>query len=145
MQEKFNLLDQNIRDLNHDMYDKQSIGLKELHVRIYVPTSIEASTPVHLLMKYMCSPATWSPHYEVRVRSKAAGSNCADSQSCKGDDISKVTPKYNLEIDYFANVIQQTGHDWTEVKLSLSTASPVSLNELPIPQSKLFMMHASYQ
>ena len=57
---------------------------------------------VELTLEYLVSNANWSPRYDVR-----------------GDlDANKVT------VEYGAQIFQQSGEDWTDVTLVLSTAQP---------------------
>src|SRR5205807_4615669 len=59
-------------------------------------------------LNYLVSSVTWRPEYKVR----AAKTNEA------------------VEVDYLANLMQHSGEDWNQVKLTLSTAQPM-LNASP--------------
>ncbi|HVX52093.1 MAG TPA: DUF4139 domain-containing protein [Chitinophagaceae bacterium] len=60
-------------------------------------------------ISYIAKNAYWTPYYDVRV-----------------DDISKP-----LQLTYKAKIVQTTGIDWKQVKLSLSTSTPSSHNNAP--------------
>ena len=60
-------------------------------------------------LNYLVNEASWSPQYKLR-----AGKNAKDA----------------VQLEYLAAVIQQTGEDWQNVKLVLSTAKPM-LNAAP--------------
>ncbi len=62
-----------------------------------------------LEVKYMTPGATWAPLYEAR-----------------GDSAKK-----EVELTYAAQVIQQTGEDWNDVDLMLSTARPALGAQMP--------------
>jgi uncharacterized protein (TIGR02231 family) len=82
---------------------------------------------IQLRVSYIVSNASWKPKYDLRVSSK----------------------ERTMEVGYFGVVQQNTGEDWVEARLSLSTAMPsiggsapkletAHLNLIPnvIPQSK---------
>src|SRR5207244_3160166 len=60
-------------------------------------------------LNYLVDSVTWRPQYKLR-----AGK----------------TAKEQVQLEYLAAVAQQTGEDWTNVKLVLSTAQP-TLNAAP--------------
>jgi hypothetical protein len=65
-------------------------------------------------LNYLVGKVTWSPQYKLR-----AG---------KAND--------NVQIDYLATLVQQSGEDWNGVELTLSTAQPL-LNSAPPDLKKL--------
>ncbi|MFZ9980693.1 MAG: DUF4139 domain-containing protein [Cyclobacteriaceae bacterium] len=69
---------------------------------IIVSIQAEKSTPVNLEVKYVVSNAGWTPIYDLR----ASGTNAP------------------VTIIYRAQVMQSTGENWNDVKVSLSTANP---------------------
>ncbi len=69
------------------------------HVTIDV--EVESAGRSHLSIAYLVPQASWSPIYNARL---------IDSDS--------------VELSYFGQVTQNTGEDWKDVKLTLSTASP---------------------
>jgi hypothetical protein len=69
----------------------------------------EKLTSATLRIEYLVPGARWAPAYQVRL-----------SRDCQ-----------QAEIQMRAVVCQRTGEDWREVRLSLSTASPLTWSELP--------------
>jgi hypothetical protein len=59
-------------------------------------------------LNYLVSSVTWRPEYKVRA--------------------GKVTE--DVQVDYLANLMQHSGEDWTQVRMTLSTAQPM-LNASP--------------
>jgi hypothetical protein len=71
-----------------------------------------AAASIHLLLSYVVSHATWSPSYDLRV-----------------DTVRGV-----MDLTYFAEVIQQTGEDWSDCEVSLSTSNPaIGSSPPPLP------------
>jgi Domain of unknown function (DUF4139)/N-terminal domain of unknown function (DUF4140)/TonB-dependent Receptor Plug Domain len=64
-------------------------------------------------ISYMTQNAYWTPYYDIKV-----------------DDI-----KNPMKITYKAKVVQTTGIDWKQVKLSLSTSTPTQYGNAPILRS----------
>jgi hypothetical protein len=60
-------------------------------------------------LNYLVDAANWRPQYKLRAGKEA---------------------KEPVLIEYLAAVVQQTGEDWTGVKMILSTAQPM-LNAAP--------------
>ena len=65
-----------------------------------------------LEVSYVVNRASWKPLYDIRVDSKSKSVN----------------------LGYLAQITQNTGEDWTNVNLTLSTAKPGSGNLPPKPQ-----------
>lgn len=99
---------------------REEIGAKELYVHIHAKKAFPSQSNLQLLMNYFCSPAYWLPYYDVYVDNK--------------EDVK--SQEYAMQINYYAQVTQQTGEDWKDVKLSLSTTSPQSLPTLIIPRTR---------
>jgi hypothetical protein len=98
----------NIRDLKEEIIrlDNQ---LNALHARpgsptgeIVVTVSCKAPTPAKFKVSYLVNQAGWHPTYDIRVK-----------------DISNP-----ISLVYKANVFQQSGEDWNNVKLTISTGNP---------------------
>ncbi len=64
--------------------------------------SSKSNSAVELNLTYIANAAGWSPIYDIRAK-----------------DV-----KSNIELAYRANVFQNTGIDWKNIKLTLSTANP---------------------
>jgi uncharacterized protein (TIGR02231 family) len=79
--------------------------------------SIELENPtdgiieVGLDVTYQVYGARWSPSYDIRVKSQS--------------------DKHEMVLTYFGNIQQQTGEDWTDIDLFLSTAQPGLGGDLP--------------
>jgi Domain of unknown function (DUF4139)/N-terminal domain of unknown function (DUF4140) len=84
---------------------KQSKNTSEVTLTILAKNDLSAS----LTMSYFVAEAGWEPFYDFRVK-----------------DIS-----LPMTVAHKANVFQQTGEDWKEVKLILSNANPYQDNRLP--------------
>ena len=68
----------------------------------------------HVRLNYLVNHVRWAPQYKLRA--------------------GKATE--NVQIDYLASLVQQTGEDWTAVDMTLSTAQPM-LNATPPDLRKL--------
>jgi uncharacterized protein (TIGR02231 family) len=77
---------------------------------ISVAVSSEKQVNGRLLVNYVVSNAGWYPSYDIRV-----------------DDI-----KNPVSISYKANVFQNTGTPWKDVKLSFSNATPWVSGDMPV-------------
>lgn len=64
---------------------------------------------LNLILKYTVSGAGWIPSYEIKAKNS----------------------KDELQFAYKAQVYQNTGEDWNNVKLTLSTGNPNINNEMP--------------
>jgi uncharacterized protein (TIGR02231 family) len=74
--------------------------------------SVSSKTKVNsteILLSFYLTAAGWNPQYDIRAK---------DTKS-------------DIEIDYKSNVWQNTGTDWENVKLTLSSSSPNFSNTLP--------------
>jgi hypothetical protein len=72
-------------------------------------TSKSKIASTEILVSYYMSSAGWYPHYDIRAK---------DTKS-------------DIEIDYKAGVWQNSGTDWENVNLTLSSSSPNFSNTLP--------------
>jgi uncharacterized protein (TIGR02231 family) len=80
-------------------------NISQIKLTIQVP--IAGNSLVRL--KYMAGRTGWSPKYDIHIQ------NVSDE----------------IEIDYQANVMNQSGEDWENVNLILSTSVPSETQELP--------------
>ncbi len=76
---------------------------------IVVHVSAPAAGPAEFRLSYLVDNANWQPSYDIRVQ-----------------DISRP-----VTIAYKANIVQNTGEDWPNVSLSLSTGNPGMSNTRP--------------
>lgn len=76
-----------------------------------VVVKISSANPVkgNFTLNYMVKNASWYPFYDIRAKD--------------------ITSKVNLV--YKANVLQNSGEDWKNVKLTLSTGNPTVDNQVP--------------
>jgi len=77
---------------------------------IILQLSSEAQNPVSIKCKYIVNNAGWNPLYDLRSNS--------------------ITE--NVQLDYKANIYQNTGVVWEDVPLIVSTGNPSQNNERPI-------------
>jgi len=76
---------------------------------IVIKVLAKAETKADFALSYIVPNARWFPTYDLRVKTVADP----------------------MVIDYKANVTQQTGEDWTNVKLKLSTGDPSLSSQKP--------------
>jgi TonB-dependent SusC/RagA subfamily outer membrane receptor len=81
----------------------------KLMLQVYSPVSGQQD----LTVSYLTPNAAWAPTYDLRM-----------------DNIAKP-----LQISYKAKLVQTSGIDWQQVKLSLSTSVPAQRNIAPNPQT----------
>jgi uncharacterized protein (TIGR02231 family) len=94
LQEKINRFQQQL--------DSQGANLNQPAGEIELTLQAKAYSSVELNLTYIANNAGWSPMYDIRAK-----------------DL-----KSNIDLAYRANVYQNTGIDWKNVKLTLSTANP---------------------
>lgn len=108
---KIEALDARIADVQADLGRSQQ-GEK-VHLRdVIVDVLARGQGPVRLELEYLVGGAGWQPLYDLRT--------AADAKS--------------VELSYRAQVWQQSGEDWTDVDLLLSTARPNLGAQGPEPQ-----------
>lgn len=90
--------------------------LNELNAKFNTPTAevtvlvvVGAKTTANFELKYIVGSAGWSPIYDL-----------------KAEDVDKP-----IELKYRANVFNNSGFDWNDVKLKLSTADPLASASQP--------------
>ncbi len=76
---------------------------------IIVKIDAAENTKANIEASYVVNSANWYPIYDARVSSKTK----------------------QLELTFFAMMQQSTGEDWKDVKLTFSTADPLSVKSLP--------------
>lgn len=107
--------DQQIKDINEKVTKlKQQISeqrgfLARNTSEIVISVSSRAATTANLQVSYIVSNAGWYPVYDLRA---------TDTKS-------------PVELNYKANVFQQTGEAWENVRLKLSTANPAQGGQKP--------------
>lgn len=81
--------------------------------RIYLQLSVAVAGKADFTVSYITQNAYWVPYYDIRV-----------------EDI-----KSPLKIIYKARIVQTTGIDWKQVKMSLSTSVPSQWGNAPVLRS----------
>ncbi len=84
-------------------------------VKIVVVVLAESDGPAELSLSYAVEDASWTPLYDVRAT--------VDGGQKEG--------KSSVSLHYRASITQATAEDWTNVHLTLSTASPHTGSEIP--------------
>ncbi len=110
------------RDLNRVMedvrrqLDEVRVGAQKQAWRVEVLVTCAQGKSAQLSLNYLVGGASWTPAYEARAS------------------------EANKTVDFatFATVTQVTGEDWSNVKLSLSTAVPAQ-NATPPTMNKLYV------
>lgn len=80
---------------------------KDRRREVHVAVEAQAAVDFTLEVTYLVGDASWTPLYDVRLEDEA------------------------VTVHYLASISQQTGEDWTEVALALSTARPSIGTKLP--------------
>lgn len=108
-------------DIKLEELRKERISAQEKKECIIV-LEAEQETGVTLTISYIVYEASWNPMYDLRM----------------------FTDEGVLKIIYYGMIKQKSGEDWTNVKVSLSTAEPVLGGSIPIlPQTQL-SVHKPY-
>jgi hypothetical protein len=117
--EKMLQIRKDIREVDKMLEDArklEEIELKNEDAAILkLVVSVDGSLRSPLRMQYVCGGIGWSPSYQVSVGSSAGN---------------------NIEMKYLARVMSQTGEDWDDVVIHLSSSFPLELpTDLPKPKS----------
>ena len=109
-----------------DKFNRQLIALnqkKDLSTsEIIVTVSAKETTSTNFVLTYLVNNAGWYPTYDIRVK-----------------DINSP-----IDLQTKANVFQNSGEDWKEVKLMLSTGDP-SLNNVKPDLSPWHLRYLTYE
>lgn len=87
---------------------------KSLTIHLIAGKAYSRSDRLEFSVLYLCGPASWVPHYDLRIQPDQNGG-------------------FSAQIDYMADAWQSSGQDWSNVHLSLSTSQPGSISSLPQP------------
>lgn len=101
-QRKINATQANINQQQQAVIAQQNKGVTVNHKEVLVTISAKTATTGKFELSYIVNNAGWIPTYDLRVK---------DVQS-------------PIDVLYKANVFQNSGEDWEEVKLTLSNADP---------------------
>jgi hypothetical protein len=108
-------IDKNIRKLNEELTKveaqlrEQSVSKEQSSGEITVKVSSKVATQSSVLLKYLVNEARWFPSYDIRAKNVESP----------------------VAITYKANVSQQSGEDWENVELTISSADPSVGGERP--------------
>lgn len=101
-------LDEEIKTLQLTINQSQGVEQKN-YKEIIIKIESSQNTKADVQASYIVNSASWYPIYDARVDSKTK----------------------QVELDFFGMVHQSTGEDWKDIKLTLSTADPLSVKSLP--------------
>jgi hypothetical protein len=101
-------LDEEIKTIQLTMNQSKDIEQKN-YKEIIVKIDASQNTKAEIQASYIVNSASWYPIYDARVDSKSK----------------------QVELDFFGIVHQSTGEDWKDIKLTFSTADPLSIKSLP--------------
>ncbi|KAE9554898.1 hypothetical protein FO519_001926 [Halicephalobus sp. NKZ332] len=115
---KIRTLDEKIAELQKEK-DRLNQEINQIRFRHHVKNIIsiqlenqdENSIDAELNLTYQVYGAYWRPSYDIRVNASGNSSQ--------------------MKLVYFGNIYQQTGEDWNDVELQLSTATPGVGGDLP--------------
>jgi len=105
---KRSAIDQEIKALQLTI-DQSDGGEQKNYKEIIVKIDASQNSNAELQAAYVVSSANWFPLYDVRVDSKSK----------------------QAEFTFYGMMQQSTGEDWNDVKLTFSTADPLSIKSLP--------------
>jgi uncharacterized protein (TIGR02231 family) len=100
-EEKIKKLNERITRVNNQINEQNELYRRNTS-EIVVSVSADASSSVDLEVNYVVNNAGWYPVYDLRA----------------------INTKNPIQLNYKANVFQNTGEEWKSVKLKLSTANP---------------------
>jgi len=101
-------LEEEIKTIQLTMNQSKDIEQKN-YKEIIVKINASQNTKAEIKASYIVNSASWYPIYDARVDSKSK----------------------QVELDFFGMVHQSTGEDWKDIKLTFSTADPLSVKSLP--------------
>lgn len=112
LQEEVNRIDEKIKDFRENVKEirpevKPLVG--EVKINIYA----KSATSGKFTFQYLVNDAEWTPNYDLRVES-----------------LDKP-----ISLVYKANISQNTGEDWNDVELTLSTGAPAKSIDKPTLQT----------
>ncbi|MBK6952693.1 MAG: mucoidy inhibitor MuiA family protein [Crocinitomicaceae bacterium] len=109
VEKQIEVLNREVNQLNQKIASMGAI-YESIEPRIVIKVKSESEVKTKFTVSYFVSNARWYPSYNLNVKN-------LDEP---------------LVIDYQANISQQTGEDWTDVKLTLSTTDPNLSGQKPI-------------
>ncbi|MFZ5554291.1 MAG: DUF4139 domain-containing protein [Bacteroidota bacterium] len=125
------LISEQIADLNSlnakymDEITRIRAGVKITYVQcIKLTLFSDINTATEISMKYLAGGAGWTPKYDIRVDGVESG----------------------IKLDYNASAMNQTGENWENVNITLSTADPHRNHQIPAltPWTLSYSSYGSY-
>jgi hypothetical protein len=123
---------------------KQMITDKQIYLHV-TATSDEAkgsSSPSGALisgdvfLRYFVQPASWEPKYEITIENNPS-TIVKDEKQMRTQPQSQPQEPYLMQLGFYAKVYQNTGMDWENIELSLSTTAPEdNIERLRFPERK---------
>lgn len=113
LSEKEQKLNETLQKLNDKLEINNKNEEKISSGKLVLQVMNEVAGNVPLEISYLTNSATWSPFYDLRANSVASP----------------------IEMMYKAQVVQNTGIDWKNVKLTLSSGVPNQNNQAPLLQA----------
>lgn len=108
-------LNEKIKAVNTQLSLVSNASLEDNQSRqVTIAIQAEKETKVALGLAYMVFGASWEPSYDVRVTT----AKNADEEN-------------KAQLTYYGSIQQNSGENWTNAKLFLSTAEPASAKEMP--------------
>ncbi|MCE2995075.1 MAG: mucoidy inhibitor MuiA family protein [Cyclobacteriaceae bacterium] len=121
-------IDKNIRKLNEELSKveaqlrEQNVSKEQSSGEITVKVSSKVATQSSVMLKYLVNEAKWFPSYDIRAKNVESP----------------------VAITYKANVSQQSGEDWENVELTISSADPSTGGERPALKTWVLGFNNSY-
>jgi len=114
MDTRIHKLNEEVSKLNRQISSLRSDSKSLRTIHITLDAKKECTVEMELI--YQVGRASWTPSYDVRVETR--------------DTEGKPAPT-KMRIYYYGNIRQQSGEEWSDVDLVLSTAQPRAHGELP--------------
>jgi hypothetical protein len=113
LQARLRELDQRTEQLqleqNRQLQEARVLGTAPREAGLEVAPTLSGSGPVKLTLTYVTTNARWYPRYELQL----------------------VPDANRVQVAFFGLVSQETGEDWQDASLTLSTALPATTTSLP--------------
>ena len=126
--EKILQVKRDLREVDNKIEEAKKLEKIELNnenaaiLKLIVSIDVKLKTPFR--MQYVCGGIGWSPAYEISVESSSDNS---------------------INVKFLAKVMSQTGEDWEDIVLNLSSSFPLeSPTQLPKPASPWVLKGTSF-
>jgi uncharacterized protein (TIGR02231 family) len=97
------------REQERQLQEARELGTTPRQPGLEVAPTLSGSGPVKLTLTYVTSHARWYPHYELQLDPEAN----------------------RVRVSFFGLESQETGEDWEDAALTLSTSLPATTTTLP--------------